>query len=88
MRAVQVVSPGDIKIVDVDEQAVSSGFALIKPEMITVCGSDLRQVYTKSAIDNWMKKKLSKRKKRISQSQRRQNRRNISRASRRQNRRG
>lgn len=46
MRAVQVFSPGDIKIVDVDEPAVSSGFALIKPEMITVCGSDLRQVYS------------------------------------------
>lgn len=50
--------------------------------------SDLRQVYTKSAIDNWLKKKLSKRKKRISQFKRRQNRRNISRTSRRQNRRG
>ena len=45
MRAVQVYSPGDIKVIEVEEPAVCSGYALIKPEMVTICGSDLRQVY-------------------------------------------
>jgi threonine dehydrogenase-like Zn-dependent dehydrogenase len=45
MRAIQVVAPGDVQFLDVPEPELRPGFALVRPLLVALCGSDVRTVY-------------------------------------------
>jgi threonine dehydrogenase-like Zn-dependent dehydrogenase len=45
MRAVRVVSPGKIEFVEVPEPVLQPGHALVRPLILSLCGSDVHMVY-------------------------------------------
>jgi threonine dehydrogenase-like Zn-dependent dehydrogenase len=45
MRAVQCVAPGVVRFVDVPKPALKPGHALVRPLMLSLCGSDVHMVY-------------------------------------------
>lgn len=45
MKAVQVIAPGKAKLVDVAKPEWRPGHAIIRPEKLSLCGSDIRMLY-------------------------------------------
>lgn len=48
MRAVQVTAPGEIAVVDADAPSARIDYAIVRPEIISICGSDLHAMYSRS----------------------------------------
>ncbi len=46
MKAAHVTAPGRISVVEVDEPQAKADHAVIRPEIVSICGSDLKSVYT------------------------------------------
>ena len=46
MRAAHVTAPGQVSVVDVEEPQPKADHVVIRPEIISICGSDLKAVYT------------------------------------------
>jgi len=49
MRALQVTAPGQMEMVDADAPTARTDYAIVRPEIISICGSDLRTMYYGSA---------------------------------------
>ena len=49
MRAARIVAPGRVQVVDAPPPVPAAGCARLRPELVTICGSDLRQVYSLAA---------------------------------------
>ena len=49
MQAAHVTSPGTVRIDSFPEPELSPGHAVVRPELISICGSDLRAVYDQPA---------------------------------------
>ena len=49
MQAAHVTSPGAVRIDSFPEPELSPGHAVVRPELISICGSDLRAVYDQPA---------------------------------------
>ncbi len=49
MQAAHVTSPGTVRIESFPEPELTPGHAVVRPELITICGSDLRAVYDQPA---------------------------------------
>ena len=47
MRAAQIVAPGQVEVVETPVPTPAPGYARVRPELMTICGSDLRQVYNR-----------------------------------------
>ena len=45
MRAACVVAPGRVEVVDAPVPTLAPGHALVRPELVAICGSDLHAVY-------------------------------------------
>ena len=45
MRAMHITAPGHFGFVDVPVPAVQPGYALVRPLIESLCGSDVRAVY-------------------------------------------
>ena len=46
MKAAHVTAPGRISVVEVDEPQAKADHAVIRPEIVSICGSDLKSVFT------------------------------------------
>ena len=46
MRASHITAPGRVSLVDVDEPRPKVDHAVVRPEVVSICGSDLKAVYT------------------------------------------
>ena len=46
MRASHISAPGRVSVVEVEEPQPKADHAVIRPEIISVCGSDLKAAYT------------------------------------------
>ena len=49
MRAARVVAPGRVEVVAAPPPVPAAGCAQLRPELVTICGSDLRTVYSGGA---------------------------------------
>ena len=49
MRAARVVAPGQVEVVATSAPAPAAGQSQLRPELVTLCGSDLRTVYSGGA---------------------------------------
>ena len=49
MRAAHVTSPGTVRFESFPEPELTPGHAIVRPELISICGSDLRAVYDQPA---------------------------------------
>lgn len=49
MQAAHVTSPGTVRIDSFPEPELTPGHAVVRPELISICGSDLRAVYDQPA---------------------------------------
>lgn len=51
MLAAYVTAPGNIEVIEAADPELMVGQAIVRPELISICGSDLRAVYDRSAED-------------------------------------
>ena len=49
MQAAHVTSPGTVRVESFPEPELTPGHAVVRPELISICGSDLRAVYDQPA---------------------------------------
>lgn len=49
MQAAHVTSPGTVRLESFPEPELTPGHAIVRPELISICGSDLRAVYDQPA---------------------------------------
>ena len=45
MRAAHVLAPGRVEVVEAPAPTPAPGYALVRPELVSICGSDLHAVY-------------------------------------------
>lgn len=45
MRAMQCIAPGDVRLIETPKPVLRPGYALVKPLLVSLCGSDVHMVY-------------------------------------------
>jgi len=45
MRAAQIIAPGEARIVEAPKPELKPGYALVRPQYVSLCGSDIHMLY-------------------------------------------